>query len=151
VNAEPPPDVRIERVSAETTRTLRQRVLRPHLAPHELVFPHDDEPDSAHVVARLADGTVVGTASVLRDAAPWGEPGWRLRGMATDESIRGRGVGSSLLAAAIAHARAQGGGLLWCNARVRAVPFYRRAGLETRGEPWEEPLIGPHVVMWRVL
>ncbi|MBL7487813.1 GNAT family N-acetyltransferase [Frankia sp. AgB1.9] len=151
MSTDQPADVRLERVSVEATLELRQRVLRPHLTPAELVFPHDREPDTAHVVALLADGTVVGTASVLHEGSPWGAPGWRLRGMATDERVRGQGIGSRLLSATIDHVRGQGGGLLWCNARVRAVPFYRRAGLETRGEPWEEPLIGSHIVMWRLI
>jgi len=43
----------------------------------------------------------------------------------------------------------RGGGLLWCNARVPAVAFYERAGFEVRGEPWDEPHIGPHVAMLR--
>ncbi|MDT3445366.1 MULTISPECIES: GNAT family N-acetyltransferase [unclassified Pseudofrankia] len=149
MSADEPAGVRLERVEAEVTLPLRQRVLRPHQAVHDVVFPGDDEPDSAHVVAVLADGTVVGTVSVMREEAPWGAAGWRLRGMATDEAMRGLGIGSRLLAAAVDHVRGHGGGLLWCNARVRAVPFYERGGLRTRGEPWEEPRIGPHVVMWR--
>ncbi|MBL7500353.1 GNAT family N-acetyltransferase [Frankia sp. CNm7] len=144
-------EVRLERVGSEATLPLRQRVLRPHQTVRDVVFPRDDEPDTAHVVAVLPDGAVVGTVTVLREESPWGAPGWRLRGMATDETMRGRGVGSRLLAAAIDHVRAQGGGLLWCNARLRAVPFYQRAGLTSRGEQWEEPHIGPHVVMWRVI
>ncbi|OHV35299.1 hypothetical protein BCD49_05010 [Pseudofrankia sp. EUN1h] len=149
VSADEPAEVRLERVGAEVTLPLRQRVLRPHQTVRDVAFPGDDEPDSAHVVAVLADGTVVGTVSVLREAAPWGAAGWRLRGMATDEAMRGRGIGARLFAAVVGHVRDQGGGLLWCNARVRAVPFYEREGLRTRGEVREEPGIGPHVVMWR--
>ncbi|ONH26599.1 GNAT family N-acetyltransferase [Pseudofrankia asymbiotica] len=141
--------VRLERTAAEATLPLRQRVLRPHQTVHDVAFPGDDEADSAHVVAVLADGTVVGAVSVLREPAPWGAAGWRLRGMATDEAMRGRGIGARLLAAVLDHVRDHGGGLLWCNARVRAVPFYERGGLRTRGEVREEPGIGPHVVMWR--
>ena len=151
MTAEEPPGIRVERVDVEETLELRHRVLRPHQPVEDLVFPHDREPDTAHLVARLADGTVVATATVLREESPWGEPGWRLRGMATDERARNAGTGSRLLAAAIEHARAQGGSLIWCNARVRAIPFYQRAGLQTRGAPWEEPLIGQHIVMWRRL
>jgi predicted GNAT family N-acyltransferase len=71
--------------------------------------------------------------------------------MATAEGRRSQGIGQAVLAAAIAHVCSSGGGLLWCNARVPAVTFYRRAGFTTRGEPWDEPDIGPHVVMYRVV
>ena len=67
--------------------------------------------------------------------------------MATAEDRRRRGMGGAVLAAVIAHVRGHGGGLLWCNARLPAVPFYRRAGFEARGDSWEDPQIGPHIVM----
>ena len=142
-------DVRIERVPVEATLELRQRVLRPHQELSEVVSSRERAPDAVHVAALMPDGTVVGTATVIEQAAPWGAPGWRLRGMATDGGLRGRGIGARLLAAVVDHVREQGGGLLWCNARIPAIRFYERAGLQTRGEPWEEPEIGPHVVMWR--
>jgi predicted GNAT family N-acyltransferase len=145
-------DVHVEAVAAAVTFPLRQQVLRPHQRMEELALPGDDDPESFHVAARTTDGKVVGTASVRREPPPW-EParsdGWRLRGMATTAQLRGRGIGGRLLDAALAHVAAHGGGLLWCNARVAAAPFYARAGLITRGEPWIEPDIGPHVAMWR--
>jgi predicted GNAT family N-acyltransferase len=41
----------------------------------------------------------------------------------------------------------QGGGLLWCNARISARSFYERAGFVTRGDVWDDPNLGPHVKM----
>jgi predicted GNAT family N-acyltransferase len=69
--------------------------------------------------------------------------------MATTEELRGQGIGGRLLDVVLAHVAAHGGGLLWCNARVTALPLYERAGFATRGEPWIDPDIGPHVAMWR--
>jgi GNAT superfamily N-acetyltransferase len=161
VNRDEPVTVRVERVGAATTFPLRQRVLRPHQKVDELASPDDDARDAGHFAAFDLDGTVVGTASVGPAAPPWAggpdpgpapdQPGWRLRGMAITENLRGRGVGSLVLAATIDHVRGHGGGILWCNARLPAVPFYLRAGLRTRGEAWEDPLIGPHIVMWRLV
>ncbi len=68
--------------------------------------------------------------------------------MATASDWRGRGAGSAVLAAVFDHVAASGGGLLWCNARLGAVDFYKRAGMATTGEPWEEPVIGPHIAMF---
>lgn len=67
--------------------------------------------------------------------------------MATDPARRRAGVGRALAAAVVSHVERHGGGPLWCNARVGAVPFYLAAGFEARGEPWEEPGIGTHVAM----
>ena len=69
--------------------------------------------------------------------------------MATDAAVRGAGFGAALLAACIEHAAASGGGELWCNARLVAVEFYRRAGFEVVSEEFDIPGIGPHRVMAR--
>jgi len=139
-------------VAAPETFALRQRVLRPHQTPDEMALPGDDDPETAHFAARPPDGTVVGTASVRRQAPPW-DPGdagaWRLRGMATAPEMRGMGVGARILGAVVDHVAGRGGGLLWCNARTAAVSLYERGGMQTRGEVWEEEAIGPHVAMWR--
>jgi GNAT superfamily N-acetyltransferase len=146
--------VRVERVAARATFPLRQRVLRPHQTVDDLAQSGDDDPDSGHFAAIDAAGEIVGTASVYREPPPW-SPGateaWRLRGMATAEGQRSQGIGGDVLAAVIAHVRSAGGGVLWCNARVPAVTFYRRAGFVTRGQPWDEPAIGPHVAMYRTV
>ena len=146
-------EIRVEPVAAITTFPLRHDVLRPHETLDQLALPGDADPDTCHLAARTVTGEVVGTASVRREPAPWG-PGtttaaWRLRGMATREDLRGRRIGTRVLGAVVAHVASKGGGLLWCNARVPAVPFYERSGFATRGEPWVDPEIGPHVAMWR--
>ena len=58
-------------------------------------------------------------------------------------------VSTMFLAAVVAHVAGRGGGLLWANARIPAQRFYEREGWVTRGEPWDDPVIGPHVVMLR--
>ena len=133
---------------------LRQAVLRPHQRLEELVFPGDDDPRAAHFCAEDALDGIISVASVLPEAPQWepsAAPAWRLRAMATVPKWRGRGVGASLLCTAIAHVRARGGGLFWCNARLGAVGFYEKAGLTTIGEPFEVPVIGPHIAMWAKL
>jgi GNAT superfamily N-acetyltransferase len=141
--------ITVERVGAEIGLPLRQRVLRPHQTVAELSSPDDDDPETGHYAA-FADGEVIATASVRREAPLWAKgdrSAWRLRGMATDEHWRNAGVGSEVLNAVVDHVRSRGGGLLWCNARTPALSFYLRAGFATRGESWVDPVIGPHVVM----
>jgi len=149
----------IRRVGAGDTHALRQRVLRPHQALADMVYPGDDDPGTSHFAAVEGDDdTVIGIVTVSRQPPPapvgahspagdW----WRLRGMATAEGHRSQGVGSALLAVAVAHVAAQGGRGLWCNARISAVAFYQRAGFLIIGERWDEPGLGPHVVMWRAV
>jgi GNAT superfamily N-acetyltransferase len=141
-----PPDVVVRPIAAADTRPLRQRILRPNQAEHELVYPGDDAPESLHVGA--FDGTVLlGVASVVR-LSPRGGPDrsteWRLRGMAVVPEARRRGVGAALLQACERHARAHGGTRLWFNARVDALAFYRAQGYVESGEEYELPGIGLH-------
>jgi GNAT superfamily N-acetyltransferase len=145
-------EIRVEQVAPELTYALRQRVLRPHLDISAVRLAGDDDPLTATFAARTPDGEVVGSAIVRPEPCPWrpDDPGaWRLRGMATDEALRGQGVGARVLRAAIAHVVLGGGELVWCNARTPARSFYERAGFEVHGDEWVDPQIGPHVAMWR--
>ena len=137
-------------IGAQDTWPLRKRVLRPHQEGDAVVLGGDDDPRAAHLGARDADGTIVGIATISPQDCPWApdRPGaWRLRGMATADELRGRGVGALVLGAAVRHARGHGGGLVWCNARVGALAFYARAGFVAAGERYVDPLLGPHVPM----
>jgi GNAT superfamily N-acetyltransferase len=142
----------IRQVDLEETLALKQRVLRPHQTIDELARECADLEDLA-CFAAVEGGRVIGTATVHRETAPWApdEAAWRLRSMATDEARRGEGIGAAALAAVVNHVRSRGGGLFWCNARTPAVAFYERAGFRTRGEPWDDPLIGPHIAMFLVV
>jgi GNAT superfamily N-acetyltransferase len=151
--------VNIGRVEPKTTLGLRHQVLRPHQRLEDLDLPGSDHPDSGTFGAvEIATGDVLGTAAVSPEDAPEeldkvlpSGRRWRLRSMATREGLRGRGIGAGVLNSAIAHIAARGGGVLWCNARLPAVRFYVRAGFRAFGDPWEEPEIGPHVMMWRLV
>jgi GNAT superfamily N-acetyltransferase len=136
--------------AAADTLALRQAVLRPHQQAAEILRPGDADPRAAHVCALDEEDRCVGVGSTFPEPPPWnpGAPGsWRIVGMATAEGRRGAGVGGAVLSALLAHCRAHGGELVWCNARLGARSFYERAGFTTHGEPWEEPVIGPHVAM----
>ena len=139
--------VLIRQVTAEEVRPLRHRVLRPGQAFEETVYPGDDA--GVHLGAFAGDD-LVGIASLYREDRSGGPAGgWRLRGMATDASVRGGGFGAALLAACLDHVAEAGGSELWCNARMVAVGFYRRAGFEVISEEFDVAGIGPHVVMVR--
>jgi SAM-dependent methyltransferase/GNAT superfamily N-acetyltransferase len=142
----------VEQTNAEGVRGLREEVLRPGQTGEQLAFPLDDAPATLHAAIR-ADGEVVGTGSVMGDGHPLGpRPGdWRIRGMATTERMRGRGIGAALLERLELHVRSQGGRRMWCNARIGARAFYERAGFIVEGERFEIPGIGPHLLMSKSL
>lgn len=138
--------VTVERVEAGVTRPLRQRLLRPHQSLDALQVGGEDDGESAWLAAFDAGG-VVGTSGIVAEPAPDGSPGWRVRAMAVEESLRGRGVGAELLAGCLDHAAGRPERTVWCSARVPASGFYRGAGFEVLGDEYDEPGIGPHVTM----
>jgi GNAT superfamily N-acetyltransferase len=148
-----PPPITIRPLAAAATRPLRQRILRPGQAAHELVYPGDDEVASLHVGA-FAGEELLGVASIYLQS-PEGRPSrptdWRLRGMAVVSEARRRGVGAALLAACERHARERGGRRVWFNARLEALPFYEALGYEVIGEEYELPGIGPHRFAEKIL
>jgi GNAT superfamily N-acetyltransferase len=152
-------ELTVQRIDSAATHPLRQSVLRPGRPVEECVFPGDDAPETLHVGA-LLDGEVVAIASLYLEPRPGDAPGgapltddhaagtaWRLRGMATEPTVRRRGAGAAALAACEQHARDQGGTLLWCNARVEALEFYEANGWTILGEEFDIPTVGPHFVM----
>lgn len=146
--------VRVEVVDEGRTRELRRTVLRPNL-PLGAALPGDELTGGMHLAALDDDGAVVGTCFVYPDPCPWQpehDGAWHLRQMATAEGQRGRGIGGAVVQAAIEYAAAQGGQLLWCNAREPAVAFYRRHGFVTHGGVFtDERHQIPHQHMWRAL
>ena len=146
-------DYTVCRVAVARTLPLRRAVLRPYLRADEPYLPPDATASSTVAFAALDErDEVIGAAVLTPDEPPFGATGgraWRLRGMAVAPEHRNRGIGGALLDAHIAHVAGLGGGILWCNARIAARGLYARGGMSAWGEVFEEPLIGPHIVMWR--
>lgn len=140
--------MRPQAVDVAVVRRLRAEILRPGLQAGAVIWPGDDAPGALHA-AVLQEGAPVAVASTMREGYP-PDPGpadWRIRGMATLASARGRGLGATLVAFCIEHAREADGERVWCNARLAARTLYERAGLEVVGERFEIAGIGPHLLM----
>lgn len=146
---------RVVPVEAEDIVALRQVVLRPGQPRAASEYPEDAV---ARHFGAVFDGRVVGCATFFPADYPGpdvpaqlqGLAAWRLRGMATDESVRSAGVGSAVLREGLAAVAAVGAELVWCNARSTAVGFYQRHGFVREGE---EFLFGgavplPHYRAW---
>lgn len=143
----------VAQVPVEHTRALRKAVLRPYLPAEDPYIMADDHlPTTVAFGAVTAAGELIGAARITPEPPPFDpatQRSWRLRGMATSPEVRNLGVGSAVLEAVVAHVANLGGGILWCNARVSARGLYQRGGMVQWGRVWEEPDIGPHMVMWR--
>ncbi len=101
---------------------------------------------------------MVGIATIYSEAPPTGyadqlinNGSFRLRGMATMPDVRGLGYGRQLLELCFEHIQHHGSDLLWCNARIGALEFYKRLGFTTIGPEFDIEGIGGHFVMWKMI
>lgn len=124
----------IRNIKAEEAQPLRAAILRPGLPFEKSVYPLDKDPEALHMGA-YEDKELVTVASVFHEPPPGDtDPkAWRLRGMVTLPSLQRHGYGRAVLLKCIEHIARQGGTLLWCNARIDAVEFYRSLQFETIG------------------
>jgi N-acetylglutamate synthase-like GNAT family acetyltransferase len=136
--------VTVRRATLAEIIALRHAELRPGLPRASAAFDGDDDPTTIHVGAFDGDRTVVGCASLMRRPLD-GEDAWQLRGMAVRADRVREGIGARVLATTVADARDTGGPrLLWCNARIAAVPFYEQQGWRVISDVFDVPTVGPH-------
>jgi predicted GNAT family N-acyltransferase len=93
---------------------------------------------ASHVLAIALDGEAVGTARIKGDG--------RIGRMAVVKAWRGRGVGSSMLAALLDIAVKQGCTRAHLHAQTHALAFYARYGFTAVGDEFDEAGI-PHRAM----
>ena len=142
--------MRIQFIKTAETYPLRLQVLRPGGEPEDAHFATDRTDGAFHLGARSGN-SVIAIASFHPEKHA-GLKGWkqfRLRGMATHPDHVGKGIGKALLTFAMDHLKAQHADLLWCNARVLAVPFYEKLGFIREGPEFDIPGIGAHFLMHR--
>ena len=140
----------IKKIDVAEARHLRHKILRPHQPPEACVYPGDDAPATAHFGA-FQEKKLVGIATVFNEprAGEDDPKAWRIRGMATEEAVRGDGYGGALLEACIAYVEEEGGRTIWCNARTTVMGFYAKYGFTPLGDEFDLPGIGPHFLMIR--
>ena len=147
------PDLLIRRARAAEVIDLRHAVLRQGLPRAAAVFPGDDAPDARHYGAFRGAEIL---CCVTLHASGWeGEPAYQLRGMATAPNVRRTGIGRRVIKWMEQDLRTAAGGgavlLLWCNARVPAVGFYRAMGWAIVSDEFDIPTAGAHFRMLKRL
>lgn len=134
-----------EHVLYEQVLDLRQRVLR---APLGLDVRKDDlEPEKEQVIFVYAEKEVVIGCVLLQ---PFEDHAFKLRQMAVDASMQGKGIGTALVKSAESYAKSVGKRLMFLHARSTAQHFYETLGYEVEGAPFTEIGI-PHRKMKKLL
>lgn len=141
-------EVRI--IPHEATHPLRHRVLWPHIQTEaECVIDGDQNPEVIHLgVFHEKQLVSIGSLFPLHSPRLSQRVQFRLRAMATDPDFRNQHAGKQLILFAIELLRSRGTEVLWCDARLHAVGFYKSLGFSLLPEIYEVKHIGPHQFMW---
>ena len=140
----------IKVVAAKDIRPLRNLVLRPNLPIETTYYDLDNDIETFHL-ASIMDNTIIsiGTFYPENDIELQTKNGYRLRGMATHPKFRRKSAATKLMKESFVLLKEKKCDVLWCNARLVAVEFYKSLGFKIIGEIFDIPSIGPHYKMYR--
>lgn len=140
--------IQIKEISARETFPVRLEVLRKNIPlPYE--FNGDFDSDTIHLGAFKNDKIIAVSSYMKADFKNFEGNQYQLRGMATLTEYQGFGAGKLMLQKAVQILKKKNSNLLWCNARIAAVEFYKKQGFQTFGEKFEIQYVGEHYVMFK--
>lgn len=140
----------IKVVAAKDIRPLRNLVLRPNLPIETTYYDLDNDIETFHL-ASIMDNTIIsiGTFYPENDIELQTKNGYRLRGMATHPKFRRKSAATKLMKESFVLLKEKKCDILWCNARLVAVEFYKSLGFKVTGKIFDIPSIGPHYKMYK--
>ena len=140
----------IKVVAAKDIRPLRNLVLRPNLPIETTYYDLDNDIETFHL-ASIMDNTIIsiGTFYPENDIKLQTKNGYRLRGMATHPKFRRKSAATKLMKESFVLLKEKKCDVLWCNARLVAVEFYKSLGFKITGKIFDIPSIGPHYKMYK--
>ncbi len=142
--------VNIRKVDAEIIRPLRHSELRKGQDFSTTSYLKDYELDTFHMACVVDDKTVTcATFYPEKSTKIKSENAYRLRGMATDSRFKRKGYASNLMAESFKELKKRDCDMVWCNARLVAVDFYKSVGFKITGELFDIKGIGPHYYMYK--
>ncbi len=134
-------------IPVELTLDLRSRILRDGKSLTECVFPTDQVKGIFHLGFYVEKKIATVASFFPNNYKDYVQPGYQLRGMATDHPFLGKGYGKQLIEFAVNYIRNTNAAYIWCNARSSAVEFYQKLGFELVSEEFEIAGVGPHYEM----
>ncbi len=138
----------VKQIEAKDTYQLRSEVLRQGLPIESCHFDGDFDDNTFHLGAFQDDKlTSVASFYLKRNKSIEDEYQYQLRGMATKLASQGKGLSSALLRTAFPIVQRNHVKMLWCNARVSAVDFYKKVGFEIISDEFHVENVGPHYLM----
>ena len=142
--------VEINKVDAEKIRPLRHSELRKGKDFSTTSYLKDYEEGTFHM-ACIVDDQIVTCATFYAQTSMKikSNKAYRLRGMATDSQFQRKGYARNLMLESFKELKKRDCDILWCNARLLAVNFYKSVGFKIIGELFDIEAIGLHYYMYK--
>lgn len=126
--------------------SLRQLVLHPHGDISKVSYERDHHPETKHYGC-YKDSKLIATGTLIPEDENevLSESIYRIRGMAVDPHYQGQHLGQKILNCMFKHlTQKTDTKMIWCNARVKALGLYTRAGFIVFEPEFDIPGSGPH-------
>ena len=142
--------VEIKKIDAEKIRSLRHSELRKDQNFSTTSYLKDNDESTFHM-ACIVDEKIVTCATFYPEKFPKlnAVNAYRLRGMATEFSFQRKGYASDLMEESFKELTKRDCDMIWCNARLGAVDFYKSVGFKITGDLFDISGIGPHYYMYK--
>ena len=142
--------INIKLVNADKIRPLRHKMLRQGKDFSTTSYDRDNEEQTLHLGIIFEDKILSCATFYTEETNKMkAKNSYRLRGMATDSNYFRQGFGDQIMQKAFSILKSKNCDLLWCNARLVAVPFYQSIGFKEIGSLFDVSDIGPHYYMYK--
>lgn len=145
-------DVEIKQVEVQSVIPVRHRVLRKGKSLSKSYFEGDTLSTTYHFAAYLSDEVIGCTTLMFKLHDKINHTNiYQLRGMAVLDEYHGNNIGKKLLQHAEEYLKVKEIKIIWCNVRIKAVPFYSKYGYKNISDPFNIEDVGIHVLMQKRL
>ena len=140
--------MKVQIVNSNLIRPLRHLVLRPNKPFSSTTYLKDNEKNTVHF-AYIDKKRVLSCATFYPESHNLikSKKSFRLRGMATHPDFRRIGCGKIIMIRSIDYLKSVKCEVIWCNARILAIDFYKSLGFEIQGNSFNIKDIGKHYFM----
>ncbi len=144
--------ISIAEIDPKKAYFIRHKVLWPHKKINDCRIDIDHHEDAFHVGAYCYEELVsIGSFFKLKNKKLPFDNQYRLRAMATLFNYQKIGAAKALIDFSTEKLRILNQDIVWCDARIIAVPFYEKIGFIKIGDPYDIPIIGAHYLMYKTL
>ena len=136
-------------IDSKLTHDIRKRVLWPHIKNDNYAISVDKDPATFHL-GTFVEKKVISVGTFIKETNPKFHTNsqYRLRAMATDLNYQIKGAGKILFLKGLEILKEKKIELLWCDARINAIPFYEKLKMKSLQNLYNIKDIGLHKTMY---